>query len=557
MFSCGLFCVKVRIFVVEFLTINMIKKYFIAQGSNTEGPYSIEELKNKDITDQYLIWTSGMSSWINVQEFAELQDVVQKSPPQTPYEIKKQKKIATIQGTLILSFVVHIFVGVIVFILAGGFLNGDDLVRISRNMPKPIYFADGWDAKRFYVIFFFLLMPWPISLVNAYFSHKAINKNPEYTKKAAKIIFILGSILIAITLFLSHNYFVARYLLILASAVVPATQADAADLLTNVIMLIVGIILILLKHFASHQYFGARYPAKFASPVAFYETPVEAPALTAKEVQAVEAVAAAVVDEETVELLVKFVPIRGGEFTMGSPVSEAYHQDDETQHQVRVSDFSMSKYAVTVAEFKRFVDATGYCTDAEKMSNTKNWRYGVSGVRPQSEEDHPVVYVSWNDAVAYAKWLSVKTGKYFRLPTEAEREYACRAGSRMPFDTEENLTTNQANFNGNYFYNDHPKGVYRQNTVAVNSFTPNALGLYNMHGNVWEWCSDWYGKTYYEECKASGTVTNPAGPESGSYRVIRGGGWDYFAEYCRSACRNSRSSASRNSHVGFRLIYCN
>jgi len=356
---------------------------------------------------------------------------------------------------------------------------------------------------------------------------------------------------------LSHNYFVARYLLILASAVVPATQADAADLLTNVIMLIVGIILILLKHFASHQYFGARYHAKFASPVAFYETAVEAPALTAKEVQAGEAVAAAVVDEETVELLVKFVPIRGGEFTMGSPVSEANHQDDETQHQVRVSDFSMSKYAVTVAEFKRFVDATGYCTDAEKMSNTKNWRYGVSGLRPQSEEDHPVVYVSWNDAVAYAKWLSAKTGKHFRLPTEAEREYACRAGSRMPFDTEENLTTNQANFNGNYFYNDHPKGVYRQNTVAVNSFTPNAFGLYNMHGNVWEWCSDWYGKTYYEECKANGTVTNPAGPESGAYRVIRGGGWDYFAEYCRSACRNSRSSASRNSHVGFRLIYCN
>ena len=141
-----------------------------------------------------------------------------------------------------------------------------------------------------------------------------------------------------------------------------------------------------------------------------------------------------------------FVLIRGGEFTMGSPVGEVNHQDDETQHQVRVSNFSMRRYAVTVSEFRRFVEASGYRTDTEKADGV-NWRCGVSGsVRPQSEENHPVVHMSWNDAVAYCKWLSIKTGKHFRLPTEAEREYACRAGSRTAFNTSTNLTIQQANF---------------------------------------------------------------------------------------------------------------
>ena len=170
-------------------------------------------------------------------------------------------------------------------------------------------------------------------------------------------------------------------------------------------------------------------------------------------------------------------------------------------------------------------------------------------MRPQSEENHPVLHVSWNDAVAYCLWLSTKTGKHFRLPTEAEREYACRAGTRTPFNTGENLTTNQANYNGNYPYNNNPKGVYRQNTVAVNSFTPNALGLYNMHGNVWEWCSDWYGG--YE----NGLAENPAGPTTVSLRVIRGGSWNDSAERCRSAYRNGGSPGLRYNAVGFRPVF--
>jgi len=265
----------------------------------------------------------------------------------------------------------------------------------------------------------------------------------------------------------------------------------------------------------------------------------------------------------------EFVLIRGGTFMMGSPGGEVGHQNDETQHQVKVSDFYIAEYEVTVGEFRKFVAAKGYLTDAEKgggsyiWDGTKwekragvNWRHGISGsLRPQNEENHPVVHVSWNDAVAYCKALSAKTGKRYRLPTEAEWEYACRAGRRTPFNTGENLTTNQANYDGNYPYNNNPKGVYRQKTVPVNSFAPNAWGLYNMHGNVWEWCSDWYDGTYYDECKAQGVVTNPTGPATGSYRVIRGGGWSNDAGSCRSAYRISLSPDFRINNVGFRLVF--
>ncbi|MEI7695433.1 MAG: formylglycine-generating enzyme family protein [Chlorobium sp.] len=276
-----------------------------------------------------------------------------------------------------------------------------------------------------------------------------------------------------------------------------------------------------------------------------------------------------------------FVLIRGGEFTMGSQESEVgrdaakavYKQFgidySETQHQVRLSNFYMSKYSVTVSEFRSFVEATGYRTDAEKggfsvividgeakKGEGLNWRYGVSGsVRPESEANHPVVHVSWNDAVAYGDWMSKKSGKTYRLPTEAEREYACRAGTTTPFNTGNNLTTEQANYDGNYPYNNNPKGVYRQNTVPVNSFSPNAWGLYTMHGNVAEWCSDWFGGRYYDECKASGTVTNPAGPATGSNRVLRGGYWHSAAGYCRSAYRGNDTPGFRSSYVGFRLVF--
>ncbi len=265
-------------------------------------------------------------------------------------------------------------------------------------------------------------------------------------------------------------------------------------------------------------------------------------------------------------ILSNYVPIKGDQFLMGSPESEVDRvKERESQHRVKLSDFYLCKYAVSVADFKKFVEENDYLTDAEKgdgsyLWNGKewkkekgiNWRFGVSGkVREPAEYNHPVVHVSWNDAVAYCEWLSVKTGKTFRLPTEAEWEFACRAGTITPFNTGENLTTEQANYAGNYPYNNNKKGVYRQNTVPVNHFQPNGLGLYNMHGNVWEWCSDWYDEKYYDECKTKGTIENPAGPNSGSYRVVRGGGWGDTARDCRTAYRDLISPDYRSRSLGF------
>ncbi len=245
-----------------------------------------------------------------------------------------------------------------------------------------------------------------------------------------------------------------------------------------------------------------------------------------------------------------FMPISGGEFTMGSPLSEVNRSWYETLHQVRVSDFFMGKYEVTVDEFKRFTAESGYQTDAEKFNDTENWRHGVLGsVRTQSEKNHPVLYVSWNDAVAYCKWLSAITEELYRLPTEAEWEYACRAGSNTPFNTGENLMINQGCYNGNVQFSDNP-----ENTVQVNSFAPNGWGLYNMHGNVWEWCSDWYGGMYYDDCKTKGTVINPVGPVNGLYRVILGGSWLNIVGRCRSAYRSYETPDFRNLNIGFRLV---
>jgi len=215
-----------------------------------------------------------------------------------------------------------------------------------------------------------------------------------------------------------------------------------------------------------------------------------------------------------------FAYIRGGVFTMGSPADEVDHQPDEgPPHQVRLSDFYMGKYEVTVGEFRKYIEESGELTEAEKAKEATTWRHGVNGqLRPQSEENHPVMRVTWNDAVAYSKWLSLKTGRDYRLPTEAEWEYACRGGSQTstPFNTGYNLPTSQANYDGNYPYNNNQKGIYRGNTVAVNSFAPNGWGLYNMHGNVREWCSDVYDPNYYAACKAKGVVPNPENTATGS-----------------------------------------
>jgi sulfatase modifying factor 1 len=234
-----------------------------------------------------------------------------------------------------------------------------------------------------------------------------------------------------------------------------------------------------------------------------------------------------------------FVLIRGGTFTMGSPESDAGRFDNETQHEVKLSDFVMCRYVVTVGEYLDY-------------ARQKNLSYDAKA----EDARLPVVNVSWENAVAYGEWLTKTRGDgTFRLPTEAEWEYACRAGTKTPFNTGENLTTDQANYDGNYPYGKNPKGEYREKTVPVDSFQPNGYGLYNMHGNVWEWCHDWYGSEYYNECLTKGVVENPQGPSSGSSRVLRGGSWYDSAQRCRSAYRNYDYPGNRYSDVGFRLVF--
>lgn len=226
----------------------------------------------------------------------------------------------------------------------------------------------------------------------------------------------------------------------------------------------------------------------------------------------------------------KFAYIPSGTFLMGSPTNEYERDDTEVQHEVALSrGYYMGVTEVTQGQWK-----------------------AVMGNNPSSFKDcgHdcPVEYVSWDDVQAFIRRLNQKEGtNRYRLPTEAEWEYACRAGTDTFFYTGGCLTTSEANYDGKYPLFGCEKGDSRRSTVKVGSFSPNAWGLHDMHGNVWEWCEDWYGDY------PSGAVTDPKGPSSGSIRVSRGGSCYSNAEYCRSAYRIRDVRGHRVSYLGFRL----
>jgi formylglycine-generating enzyme required for sulfatase activity len=238
--------------------------------------------------------------------------------------------------------------------------------------------------------------------------------------------------------------------------------------------------------------------------------------------------------------------IAAGTFMMGSPSSEVDRDNDETQHSVTISrGFYMGKSAVTQAEYQAV------------MTNNPSYFKG---------DNLPVEQVSWYDAVEYCNKRSAREGLTpaytvsgtnvtwnreadgYRLPTEAEWEYACRADTTTPFSTGNTITTDQANYDGNYPYNGNAKGTCRERTTAVGSFAANRWGLYDMHGNVWEWCWDWYG------AYSGGAQTDPSGAASGADRVERGGSWGYDADYLRSASRYNGAPSDRNIDLGFRLV---
>ncbi|REK65640.1 MAG: serine/threonine protein phosphatase [Cohnella sp.] len=273
--------------------------------------------------------------------------------------------------------------------------------------------------------------------------------------------------------------------------------------------------------------------------------------------------------------------LAGGEFLMGTDDREGFPSDGEGPvRAVRLDPFYIDACAVSNAEFQQFVEETGYRTDAERFGwsfvfhlfvspetartvtrtpvQTPWWFVveGASWKHPEGPDsdiadrlDHPVTHVSWNDAVAYCKWA----GK--RLPTEAEWEYAARGGlvqKRYPWGDE--LKPNGEHrcniWQGKFPYKNNMSDGYA-GTAPVKSFKPNGYGLYNVSGNVWEWCSDWFSPTYH----INGPRVNPKGPPQGSSKVLRGGSYLCHKSYCnryRVAARSHNTPDSSTGNIGFR-----
>ena len=293
----------------------------------------------------------------------------------------------------------------------------------------------------------------------------------------------------------------------------------------------------------------------------------------------------------------KFVLVPPGEFMMGSDeppeaLAKAYPQysrerfvelaDEAPVHKVRITrPFYLGRHEVTVGQFRKFVAASGYQPESE-ADGTGGYGYdpgyapgksargdAFEGRNPKYSwrnpgfmqgDDHPVVNVTWNDAMAMSKWLSEKEGEKYRLPTEAEWEYAARAGARTRYhsgDDPQSLLKAANTFAADTVmkwpqWKDFALAGRDgfEFTAPVGSFAPNALGLYDMHGNAWEWVADWYGEDYY----AKSPVNDPSGPASGKVRVRRGGSWHTWPFYVRSSYRNWNSPETRYTLVGMRLL---
>ena len=225
------------------------------------------------------------------------------------------------------------------------------------------------------------------------------------------------------------------------------------------------------------------------------------------------------------------ISIPGGSFMMGSPEDEGGNSE-KPQHQVTIQPFFMGKFQVTQAQWQTVM--------------------GNNSASFQDSPLNPVEQVSWEDAVEFCDRLSQLTGKKYRLPTEAEWEYACRAGTDTPFHFGETISTELANYNGKYTYSEGVEGEYREQTTPVGYFkVANNFGLYDMHGNVFEWCEDDWHSNY------QGAPTDGTAWLSGysSKKVIRGGSWDYYPDFCRSAYRGLNSRNNRISSFGFRVVY--
>jgi formylglycine-generating enzyme required for sulfatase activity len=213
--------------------------------------------------------------------------------------------------------------------------------------------------------------------------------------------------------------------------------------------------------------------------------------------------------------------VEGGTFSMGSNV-----ESDETPHSVILNSYSLGKYPVTVGQYKQFCNATNTA-----MPRAPGWGW---------QDKHPIVNVNYNDALSYCHWLGENYGGEWHLPTEAQWEFAARGGNK----SKNYKYSGSDDLDESCWYKDNAEGK----TQTVGSKKSNELGFYDMSGNIWEWCLDWYGP--YEAT----SETNPNGPKSGSNRVLRGGSWFNSAPYCRLGYRNFTEASRRDFYVGFRVV---
>jgi len=228
------------------------------------------------------------------------------------------------------------------------------------------------------------------------------------------------------------------------------------------------------------------------------------------------------ITKQVIQPIIEMISIKGGVLFMGSPNSEIGRSENEELKIISLNDFRLSKYAITFEQFDLFCDSTGH-----EKPDDEGW----------GRINNPVINVSWDDADAFAKWMEC------RLPTESEWEYACRSGSKTAFSTGNSITTWQANYNGHFPLDDKLKGIKRGKTIHVGSFAPNTWGLFEMHGNIFEWCSDRYFGT-----------NDLQNQNTNMMRICRGGSWKSTAFECRSAYRSYLLQGQRSYDLGFRIV---
>src|SRR5262245_1261137 len=238
---------------------------------------------------------------------------------------------------------------------------------------------------------------------------------------------------------------------------------------------------------------------------------------------------------------IKLVLIPAGNFPMGSSELELAHRLNETpQHEIAITQpFYIAVNLITQAQYQHVMG-----------QNPARFHPGVGG-----SAEHPVERVSWDDATDFCRRLSEtpeerQAGRVYRLPTEAEWEYACRAGTTTPFCFGKSLAATQANFNAEFPFGEAAPGRPTGKTVPVGHYPANNFGLHDVHGNLWEWCADWYDGRYY----LHSVRRDPPGPATGRFRVVRGGSWRNHAATCRAAYRNALVPNNRDPYTGFRVV---